>query len=118
MKLGFELTLRTFGYLRLKFIIVYIVVDVVVDRTGHPVTSTIWSISTYAVSVWRNEPNSLVAGSPVLSTTSYFAYISELNLDLKKFTTIVLINFQKNLVIFYAHVDIFFCESITKTKNQ
>ena len=41
----------------------------VVDKTRNPVSSTIWSISTYAVSVWRHEPNWLVAGIPILSTT-------------------------------------------------
>ena len=41
----------------------------VVDRTGIPITSTIWYISTYAVSVWRCGPNWLKAGIPVLSTT-------------------------------------------------
>ena len=42
----------------------------VVDKAGIPVTRTILSISTYAVSVWRNGPNWLVAGIPVLSTTN------------------------------------------------
>ena len=67
MKLGFKLILKTFGYLRMKFknytgfmlflytklcaYCVYIVADRVVDKTGIPVTSTIWSISTYVVSV-------------------------------------------------------------------
>ena len=41
----------------------------VLDKTVLTVTSTYWSISTYAVSVWRNGPNWLVAVSPVLSTT-------------------------------------------------
>ena len=44
-------------------------VDIVVDKTGIPVTSAIWSLSTYAVSLWRNGPNWLVAGITVLSTT-------------------------------------------------
>ena len=39
------------------------------DKTGFPVTSTIWSLSTNAVGVWKNEPHWLVAGIPVLSTT-------------------------------------------------
>ena len=58
-----------FLYTKLCAYCVYIMVDIVVDKTGIPVTSAIWSLSTYAVSLWRNGPNWLVAGITVLSTT-------------------------------------------------
>ena len=49
--------------------IVYIVVNIVVDKTGVIVTSTIWLISPNAASMRGMRQIGLVAGSPVLSTT-------------------------------------------------
>ena len=40
------------------------------NKTGIPVNSTIWPISTYAASVWRNKPILIGAGIRVLSTTT------------------------------------------------
>ena len=49
--------------------IVYIVMDIVVDISGVPVTSTIWLISPNAASMRGMSQIGLVAGTPVLSTT-------------------------------------------------
>ena len=50
----------------------FLIANIVVDKTGVTVTSTIWLISPNAAIMRGKRQIGLVAGSPVLSTTERF----------------------------------------------